>query len=155
MIQTVAAFSTMINGGNYYKPTLIRGTLVDGKVVDKSVETVASGVFSAESSAQIRGMVGLGRKRGFFGRYDPAGFMVGGKTGTSQVIDPRTGKYSNENSIGTYLGFGGSERPEYVIMVRVDDAKVPGYAGTTAAGPIFNEMSNWLLQYLSVQPTVE
>ena len=155
MIQTVAAFSTMINGGSYYKPTLIRGTLLDGKVEEKPAETVASEVFSAESSAQIRDMVWQGRKRGFFGKYDPAGFKVGGKTGTSQIIDPRTGKYSNENSIGTYLGFGGGERPEYVIMVRVDDAKVPGYAGTTAAGPIFNDMSNWLLQYLSVQPTVE
>ena len=50
------------------------------------------------------------------------------------------------------LGFGGGSTPEYVIMVRVDDSKAAGYAGTTAAGPVFNRLSNWLLQYLNIQP---
>lgn len=78
--------------------------------------------------------------------------MVGGKTGTSEIIDPTTGKYSENNSIGTYLGFGGNEKPRYVIMVQVKDSKLPGYAGTVAAGPIFTDMSNWMIDYLKIPP---
>ncbi|NCU30803.1 penicillin-binding protein 2 [Candidatus Saccharibacteria bacterium] len=153
MIQTASAFSMMINGGTYYKPTLVRGTYQQGQVIEKMPEVVASSVIRADISEQIRDLIWQGRKTGFFGKNDPEGFKVGGKTGTSQVIDPKTGRYSDDNSIGTYLGFGGSNSPEYVIMVRVDDAKVPGYAGTSAAGPIFNDMSNWLLRYLNVLPS--
>lgn len=153
MVQTSSAFSAMINGGTYYRPTLIRGTLNGSQVKPKEPEILQSAMISPESSTTMRELIWQGRKTGFFGRYDPAGFKVGGKTGTSQVIDPKTGKYSDDNSIGTYIGFGGSDKPEYVIMVRVDDSKMPGYAGTTAAGPIFNEMSNWMLQYLNIQPS--
>lgn len=152
MIQTTSAFSAMINGGTYYKPTLVRGAYKNSQIEEKSAEVVDAKVISPEASEQIRDLVWRGRKDGFFGRYDAAGFKIGGKTGTSQIIDPKTGGYSDENSIGTYLGFGGGDKPEYVIMVRVDDSKIPGYAGTVAAGPIFNEMSSWMLQYLNVQP---
>jgi cell division protein FtsI/penicillin-binding protein 2 len=94
-----------------------------------------------------------GRHRGFFGDSDPEGYMVGGKTGTSQILDETTKKYIDSDSIGSYLGFGGADKPEYVIMVRVEDSKLTaGYAGTVAAGPIFNELSNWMLKYLEIPP---
>jgi len=100
----------------------------------------------------MRDIIWQARKKGFFGHVDPAGYKVGGKTGTSQIIDPVTKAYTNDNSIGSYLGFGGVDTPRYVIMVKVEDSKLPGYAGTVAAGPIFNDMSNWMLQYLHLQP---
>jgi len=78
--------------------------------------------------------------------------VVGGKTGTAQILDPKTGKYTNDNPIGTYVGFGGGATPRYVIMVKVNDSHAPGYAGSVAAGPIFNAVSGWLLNYLKVQP---
>lgn len=152
MIQTVAAFSAAVNGGTYYKPTLVAGTYENGTFTAQAPVVVSQNVLKPETSTALRDLIWQGRKRGFFGSVDPAGYKIGGKTGTSQVIDPKTGKYSNENSIGSYLGFGGADTPQYVIMVKVDDAKIGGYAGTTAAGPIFNDMSNWLLQYLRIQP---
>lgn len=152
MIQTAAAFSAMINGGTYYKPTLVAGTYANGALTE-TTPTAVQQVVSQAHSAEIRDLIWQGRKLGFFGSKDPAGYKIGGKTGTSQVIDPKTGKYTNENSIGSYLGFGGADTPQYVIMVRVQDSKVPGYAGTVAAGPIFNEMSNWMLEYLNIRPT--
>lgn len=153
MIQTVAAFSAAINGGTYYKPTVVAGSMDRGEVAVRAPEVVSSNVLSPEHSAELRDLVWQGRKQGFFGKYDKEGYKIGGKTGTSQIIDPKTGRYSDDNSIGSYLGFGGAETPEYVIMVRVQDSKAPGYAGTVAAGPIFNDMSNWLLDYLAIQPT--
>lgn len=152
MIQTAAAFSAEINGGTYFQPRLVKGVNINGDVVKKSPVILKSGVISEAASKQVRELIWQGRKTGFFGKFDRDGFMIGGKTGTSQVVDQSTGQYSDTNSVGTYLGFGGVDTPEYVIMVKVDDAKVGGYQGTTAAGPIFNDMSSWMLDYLQLQP---
>ena len=152
MIQAASAFSAMINGGTYYKPTLIAGTYENGTLRAQAPTVLQQGVVSSEHSAEIRDLVWQARKQGFFGKFDTEGYRIGGKTGTSQVIDPKTGQYSNDNSIGSYLGFGGAESPQYVIMVRVQDSAVPGYAGTVAAGPIFNDMNNWLLEYMNIRP---
>lgn len=154
MIQTASAFSAMINGGTYYQPHVVGGTLQpDGSVQKKQPVVLHENTLSPEASAQTKQMIYEGRHKGFFGRYDRDGYMIGGKTGTSQVIDPKTGKYSDENSVGTYLGFGATETPSYVIMVRVDDSKLrSGYEGTTAAGPIFNDLNNWMIDYLQIPP---
>lgn len=153
MVQTAAAFSAAINGGTYYKPQLVGGTLNDdGTIAEKAPEVVRENVLREDSSATLRDMVYEARQLGFFGGSDKPGYIVGGKTGTSQIIDPKTGEYTDDNSIGSYLGFGGGTKPEYVIMVRVEDSQLPGYAGTVAAGPIFGDISNWMLEYLQVQP---
>lgn len=154
MLQMTAAFSAAINGGTYYKPTLVDGS-IDGngnEVNQTQPKVVEKNVLSPTTSSQLNEMIYQGRKLGFFGNVDPAGFRVGGKTGTAQVIDPKTGAYTNDNSIGTYIGFGGNSTAHYVIMSYVKDSHIGGYAGTTAAGPIFNDMSNWLLGYLRISP---
>lgn len=154
MVQAAGAFAAAINGGTFYQPHLVNGTLLgNGTIKKEQPKVLQSNVLRPEVSAALQEMIFQGRKQGFFGKFDPAGFRVGGKTGTSQIIDPKTGKYSDENSVGSYLGFGGVEQPRYVIMVRVLDSKrTGGYEGTTAAGPIFNEMSNWMLNYLQLRP---
>lgn len=154
MVQAASAFSASINGGTYYQPHIVAGTRnSNGTVNQEKPKVLATNVLKADTSAQLQEMIYQGRHQGFFGKFDPAGYRVGGKTGTSQIIDPATGKYSNKNSIGSYLGFGGVTSPKYVIMVRVLDSKsTGGYEGTTAAGPIFNDMSNWMLQYLQLRP---
>ena len=80
------------------------------------------------------------------------GYYVGGKSGTAQKVDPNTGAYSDELTTGTYIGFGGdkTKTPKYAIMVRVDDAHNGGYSGSAAAQPIFDSMSNFMIQYEGV-----
>ncbi len=58
-------------------------------------------------------------------------------------------------AVGTYIGYGGDETPKYVIMVRVDDAKLGSgdYAGGTVAAPIFANISNWLIDYYNIKST--
>jgi cell division protein FtsI/penicillin-binding protein 2 len=155
MLQTAGAFSAAINGGTYWRPHLVDGTLkADGSINQEKPKSIQSNVLKPDVSSDLRHMVWQGRKQGFLGPQDRPGYMVGGKTGTSQIIDPSTGEYTDDNSIGSYLGFGadGDGTPRYVIMVRVQDSQLPGYAGTVAAGPIFADISNWLLDYLKVQP---
>ncbi len=81
---------------------------------------------------------------------DKEGYYIGGKTGTSQVIED--GSYSlNGATIGTYLGFGGSEDlSRYVIMVKLS-GKDESFSGQDARA-LFTEISNWMLGYLEIKP---
>jgi stage V sporulation protein D (sporulation-specific penicillin-binding protein) len=156
MIQITSAFAAMVNGGTYYKPHVVDGSVnADGDEARKASQVVKSDVIRPEISRELNDMMHEARKRSIPGQ-DKAGYYVAGKTGTAQVIDPKTGKYSDDNAVGSYLGFGGNSNtdPRYVIMVRVTDAKVGSavYAGGEAAAPIFANISNWLLDYLHVQP---
>jgi cell division protein FtsI/penicillin-binding protein 2 len=156
MIQVANGFSAMINGGTYYKPTVIDGYVAaDGSEAKKASQVVKSDVIRPEISRQLNDMMHEARQLSIKGQ-DKAGYYVAGKTGTAQTIDPKTGKYTDKNAIGTYLGFGGNSNtdPRYVIMVRVTDAQVSdsATAGGVAAAPIFANISNWLLDYLHVQP---
>ena len=83
------------------------------------------------------------------GAKDPSGYQIGGKTGTSQTIVG--GKYVDFQTIGSYVGFGGGDQAEYVIMVAVWGEN-QNLQGSKDAAPIFTEISNWLLNYLEVKP---
>lgn len=153
MMQVAAAFSSTINGGTYYKPTVVAGITENGDSLSaQKAQILKNNVLRPDISVALRDMIVRGRQLGALGGKDKPGYIVGGKTGTSQIIDPKTGKYTNANSIGSYLGFGGNATPQYVIMVQVKDSKAAGYAGTTAAGPIFLDVSNWLIDYLKIAP---
>ncbi|MEO5499794.1 MAG: penicillin-binding protein 2, partial [Candidatus Saccharimonadales bacterium] len=72
MIQTTAAFSAAMNGGTYYQPTVIKGTLGDGgEVQEKAPKVVSTGVLSPAVSDTLRQMTFEGRNKGFFGKFDP------------------------------------------------------------------------------------
>jgi cell division protein FtsI/penicillin-binding protein 2 len=152
MVQVAGAFSAAINGGTYYQPRLVDGVMKDGALKKQVPQVVKHHVLSPQASQTLREMVVKARQDGFMGDTDKKGYMIGGKTGTSQIIDPKTGEYTDDNSIGSYLGFGGDTTPKYVIMVQVRDSKAYGYAGTVAAAPIFGDISNWLIDYMKLQP---
>lgn len=153
MVQTTAAFISVINGGTYYQPRLVGGVRHDdGTITNKEPVVLNPHVVSPQAAAQTTQLIVQGRKKGSFGYLDPPGYMIGGKTGTAQIIDPKTGTYIYEDTIGSYLGFGGVSRPEYAIMIRVDDSKLPGNHGSAAAAPIFNDMNSWMLDYLQLKP---
>lgn len=158
MVQLASAFSAMINGGTYYKPHLVDGYLSDDGTSEASKvapQIVKSDVLKPDISKTLNDMMNTARAQSIPGQDKP-GYFVAGKTGTAQTIDPKTQAYTDNNAIGSYLGFGGSSdtSPRYVIMVRVTDAQVGNVAtaGGVAAAPIFADVSNWLLDYLKVQP---
>jgi len=156
MIQLASAFSSMINGGTYYKPTVVDGYVnSDGSESTKASQVVKTNIIRPEISKELNDMMQEARKLSI-PHQDKEGYYVAGKTGTAQVIDPKTGAYTDKNAIGSYLGFGGNSNttPRYVIMVRVTDAQVSdaATAGGVAAAPIFANISNWLLDYLHVSP---
>lgn len=151
IIQVTAGFSALVNGGNFYKPTVIDGYIDDeGRYVKSPTpQPTTIGVVKPTTSHQIKEMTHIARST--FKSIDKPGYYVGGKTGTSQVV--KNGVYSEDETIATYLGYGGSDidTPEYVIMVSIHgEHRILG--GSADAMPIFTDISNWMLDYLKIQP---
>ena len=149
MIQTASAFSSIINGGTLYKPIVINGEITSsGEYKQADAEVRQENVVKSTTSDQIRDVLVMARNS-VGTTNDLAGYRVGGKTGTSQTIE--NGGYVDYQTIGSYLGFGGNNTPKFVIMVAVSGAG-QNLQGTQDAGPIFTELSNWMLTYLKIQP---
>jgi cell division protein FtsI (penicillin-binding protein 3) len=152
MVQVCAAFGTIINGGTYYTPTVLGGVMNDeGTTFSPAApKPSTTGVISQDASNKVRTMVHDARAA-FYASKDKKGYYIGGKTGTSQTIE--NGKYVDNQTVGTYLGFGGDSpsTPRYVIMVQVS-GKGMNLAGNTDALPIFTDISNWLIDYMKLQP---
>lgn len=149
LVQVTSGFNALVNGGDYYKPTVVAGEMVEGKYVPApQPEPLEAGIIAKSTSDQMIAMMYQARA-GSFGHTDKPGYTIGGKTGTSQVV--KNGVYSDSETIATYLGFGGAVTPEYVIMVSISgDNKI--LQGARDALPIFTDISNWMLDYLKIQP---
>ena len=149
MIQTASAFSSIINGGTLYKAIVINGEITSsGEYKQADAEVRQENVIKSTTSDQIRDVLVTARNS-VGTTNDLAGYRVGGKTGTSQTIE--NGGYVDYQTIGSYLGFGGNNTPKFVIMVAVSGAG-QNLQGVQDAGPIFTELSNWMLTYLKIQP---
>lgn len=147
MIQVAAGFCSIVNGGKYYQPTVIAGEMKDDTFVPRKTPQAVRRTVSPETSRKARKMIHDARAA-FYASSDKPGYDIGGKTGTSQTLI--NGSYDNNQTIGTYLGYGGDTKPRYVIMVQVS---APGRnLGGTNAMPVFNDVSNWLIDYMKLQP---
>ncbi len=151
MVQVAAAFSSMINGGNYYKPTVIGGIIGKDNVYLPSTYKIDSNSISKSTSDQMREMIHNVRISAS-STLDKPGYYIGGKTGTAEVA--QNGAYLTNKTIASYVGFGGSEDlSSYVIMVKIySDSEDRAMRGSQEAGPIFTDISNWMLDYLKIQP---
>lgn len=148
MLQTTSAFSSLVNGGTLYTPSIIAGEVdADGRLSRKESQVKTENVISKETSDQMRQILAGVRKVG--GAKDVAGYQIGGKTGTSQTVVG--GKYVDFQTIGSHVGFGGGSEAEYVIMVAVWGEN-QNLQGSKDAAPIFTDISNWLLNYLEIKP---
>lgn len=148
MIQAASGFSALVNGGRLYRPSVLAGEVgSSGDFVRKESEVRSGGVISKESSDQIKQILINARRSANIA--DLPDYQVGGKTGTSETLVD--GKYVKNQTIGSYLGFGGNSQAKFVIMVAVwgDGQNLQGHSD---AQPIFTEISNWMLHYLKINP---
>lgn len=150
MIQTASAFSSIINGGTLYQPSLIAGEISssDHQFQEKASSVSVRDVVSESTSQQMRDILVTARNS-VNKPNDLAGYRVGGKTGTSETLI--NGKYVLNQTIGSYLGFGGNNSPKFVIMVSAW-SEGQNIQGNVHAQPISTEISNWMLNYLKVKP---
>lgn len=142
-LQMLSAYNSTINGGTYYRPHLVeqgdKSSLVVRKNVVKPSVSKTMRKFH-ENSAQLQ--------YPFITRDN---YNVGGKTGTAEIPSP-DGGYRTDLNNGTFIGFIGGDKPEYTIMVRVDEPHVSFYAGTSAAAPLFAKTLDVLINNFSIRP---
>lgn len=122
MIQMAAAYASVINGGNYYKPHIMkRIENSKGGVVDEyeniSIRKTASDrtIRFLKNALYQTVEVGTGKAAHI------NNIMVGGKTGTAEKL-PRAAK----NYLVSFCGFAPVESPKYLIYVVIDEPKLKG-----------------------------
>ncbi|MDO4612212.1 MAG: penicillin-binding protein 2 [Candidatus Saccharibacteria bacterium] len=154
MIQTITAFSAVVNGGFYRTPTILKGTIEDGKIVESNQEDrVEEQVLSSETSATMRDLLINNRSSKRSQGIDRKGYSVGGKSGTAQMIIGGAYDTTMEKTVGSYAGFVASEggMPEYVIMVKLWNPKGAKLEGKDA-GYLFDSISNFVIDYFKIKP---
>jgi stage V sporulation protein D (sporulation-specific penicillin-binding protein) len=154
-LQMGAAISAVVNGGTYYQPRLVDYIVnSSGQKILKKPVVVNNHVVSSGVSNDMIGLmeyVVKGHQAGFPYLKFPDNYIIGGKTGTAQIANPKGGYYSDKYN-GTYMGFVGGDKPQYVIVVRVNTPGVGGYAGSQAAQPLFSDLAHMLINNFNVTP---
>ena len=107
-------------------------------------------MISEETSAIVRTMLQGVVDEGSGHHARIPGYTVAGKTGTSQVVDPRTRVYGDEY-VASFIGFAPASDPEYVALIAVDEPEAT-YWGEVAAAPAFREVMGFTLGYFNVPP---
>lgn len=140
-LQLVAGYASLINGGRKVTPHVT--------IREAPVEP-GPRVISEETSAIVRGMLQgvVDEGSGHFAQI--SGYTVGGKTGTSQIVDPKTGTYGDQY-VASFMGFAPASDPEYVMLIAVDDPKT-SYWGELVAVPAFHQVMSFTLGYFNVPP---
>ncbi|MCW1908096.1 MAG: penicillin-binding protein 2 [Candidatus Saccharibacteria bacterium] len=153
--QMAAALSSVVNGGIYYQPRLVE-SLIDsnGQTQEMSPKVLNDKVVTPEVSqtmVELMEYVVEKNHRTYGLSSLRPGYAIGGKTGTAEISKPEGGYYEDRFN-GTFMGFVGGDKPQYVIAVRVNEPKIPGYAGSKAAGPIFSNLATMLIDNVGVTP---
>lgn len=154
-LQMAAALSGALNGGVYYRPHLIDSVVDDqGRQAVKKPEAVRTNVVkpSVSTTLQLLMEYVIQKNHVLYGLPQlPAGYSIGGKTGTAEITKPGGGYYEDRFN-GTFLGFVGGDKVQYVIAVRVNEPGIAGYAGAKAAAPIFSNLAMMLINNFGVTP---
>lgn len=149
MMQIGTAFCSVINGGDYYEPHLVK-QIVDenGGIINNIEPTILRKTISSETSEYMRQALFKVVDSGTAQKAKVAGYTIGGKTGTAEKIPRNNGKY-----LLSFIGFAPVENPQVVVYVTVDEPNVEDQAssglGTIIAQHIFEE----LLPYMNIYQT--
>lgn len=151
-IQLIMAISAIANRGTLMKPLIVKEILDSNQnsvkvFKPKAVRQVVS-VETALTMTKILEQVVIDGT-GMEAKLDE--YQVAGKTGTGQIFDFATGKYSNSAYTSLFVGYVPAENPKISILILLDQPKGSYYGGTVAA-PVFKEIASKVLPYLSIPP---
>ncbi len=154
-LQMGAALAAVINGGTYYQPRLLDMYVKhDGKEEPVAPKATRQNVVAASVGQSLRELMEYAYSKNhlaYGAKSVPQDYAIGAKTGTAQVPKPEGGYYDDRFN-GTFMGYIGGDKPQYVIVIRVNEPKIGGYAGSRAAGPIFTGFIESLINSGGVTP---
>ena len=151
MIQMATGYCSLINGGKYYQPHLVTEILdSNGATVEKIEPRILKQTISEETSDEIKELCVNVVRDGTGKSARPAGYMIGGKTGTAETLPRGNGEY-----IVSFMGFAPAEDPELVIYTVIDRPNVYAQASAKYATVLTKDILTEVLPYLNVQKTEE
>lgn len=153
-IQLATAYSAIANGGNLYQPRIVKAVVDSNNQKREIKPEIISKVISQNAANQVSLMLEKNVTNGHGKTAGVPGYRLAGKTGTAQIADKEKGGYVEDATTGSFAGFGPVDNPEFVILVVIDDPKDVKWAESTA-GPVFGEMSKFMLEHYGIEPTEE
>jgi len=150
-VQMTAAVNAVANGGVYVPPKLVRNYVDANGTVVPNQTAAPHRVVSEKAAKEVATMMeAVTAKKGTAPQAAIDGYLVAGKTGTAQQVDPKTGKYGKWAT--SFAGFAPADNPRFVTYVVLHDpegARGGGFQG----GPVFRDVMSYALQKYVVPPT--
>ena len=151
MIQMISGFCSLINGGSYYQPHIVdRITSAGGSTVLTNSPRLLKKTVSEETSAMIRKYCirVVEGENGTGPQARPAGYRVGGKTGTAETLPRENGQY-----IVSFLGFAPAENPRIAIYVVLDRMNKKNQDESLWASATARKILTEVLPYMNIYMT--
>lgn len=144
-IQLLTTVSSIINGGTRITPHLGVKAVYEGGEEVVFTYPEQSGMISQETSETMRFLLEKVVSEGGGGNGKVEGFLVGGKTATSQKLPRGSGKY-----IASFIGFAPADDPQVIAIVIINEPQGMYYGGQIAA-PVIRQLYENILPYLEIQ----
>ena len=148
MIQMITGFCSLINGGNYYEPHIVKkitspsGTTlrtIEPRVLKKTVSEKTSELLREYTIQVVEGRYGTGETA------RPAGYRIGGKTGTAETL-PR----GNHEYIVSFMGYAPAEDPQIAVYVVIDRPNYEHQDDATFATYVVRSIMQEVLPYMGI-----
>lgn len=146
MIQLVSGFSSIINGGNYYQPHLVKKIVDDkGNTVENIEPALLKQTISKQTSDTVKDYLYSTVSTGTAKSAKVEGYSMGGKTGTAEKYPRRNGKY-----VVSFIGFAPVENPQVLVYVVIDEPNVENQAQSSLATNMAKEIFTELFPYMNI-----
>ncbi|MDR7868032.1 MAG: penicillin-binding transpeptidase domain-containing protein [Sporomusaceae bacterium] len=151
-LQLLTAVSAIANDGVLVKPYIIKEIYnADGSLASATPTQRVRQVISPETSKLLTGLMEKVISEGGGRRAAVKGYRFAGKTGTAERLKESGGGYEAGRYIASFVGFGPTEDPQVAALVVIDDP-VGAYYGGEIAAPVFGEIMNQVMRYLTIRP---
>ena len=148
MIQEINAMCSVINGGYYYQPHLVKEVQDSSGSTVKNIDPVLlKQTISSEISADIRSYMEASVVEGTSRTSKVQGYSSGGKTGTAEKLPRGNGKY-----LVSFITFAPVEEPQLVLYVVVDEPNAENQADSKYPQYIAQGILSELLPYMNIEP---
>ena len=144
MVQMLSGFSSLINGGNYYQPHLVKEIQNSNGDVVKTIDpVVVKRTTSEDTSSKLRSYLKSTVEEGTAAPAQVKGYSIGGKTGTAEKRPVSAKKY-----LVSFIGFEPAEDPEVAYYVIIDEPHVKDQAHSTYATEFSSKVMKRVLPFL-------
>lgn len=148
MIQEINAMCSVINGGYYYQPHLVKEIQDGSGSTVKTIDPILlKQTISSDISADIRSYMAASVTEGTSRTSKVQGYSSGGKTGTAEKLPRGNGKY-----LVSFITFAPVEEPQLVLYVVVDEPNAENQADSKYPQYIAQGILSELLPYMNIEP---